>query len=72
MDEVIYISDDKVKDLTSDTVQEDETRTDEKSIPKGKRSTLKIPHHRKKTDHIQTIQTTTTYHYNMIRMVAQK
>ena len=29
VDEVIYISDDKVEDLLSDTVKEDETRTDE-------------------------------------------
>ena len=29
VDEVIYISDDEVDDLTSDTVKEDETRTDE-------------------------------------------
>ena len=29
MDEFIYISDDEVEDLTSDTVEEDEVRTDE-------------------------------------------
>ena len=29
MDEVIYISDDEVEDLTSDTVKEYETRKDE-------------------------------------------
>ena len=29
VDEVIYISDDEVDDLTSDTVKGDETRTDE-------------------------------------------
>ena len=56
MDEVIYIYDDGLEDLTSDTVKEDETRT----------------HHWKKTNHIQMMKKMKTYHYNMIRTAVQK